>query len=68
MPEVGKEKERPPGLPEKCDVTVDSAGQAPGPPANAVAPNKKPTSDLEEVIDVDWEDDASGANTDDEPQ
>ena len=49
-------------------MTADSAEQTPGPPTKTVAPKREPTSDLEEVIDVEWDDDASGANTDDEHQ
>ena len=64
MPEIGEGKERPQECPEKWDVTADSAEQTPGPPTKAAAPTREPTSDLEEVIDVEWDDDASGANTD----
>ena len=68
VPEIGEEKKRPQALPEKCDVTAVKAKQAPGPPTIAVTQQREPTSDLEEVFDVNCDDDASGTSTDDEPQ
>ena len=68
MPEVEEEKERPRELSEKCDVAAGDAEQRPGPAAKDVTPTQEPTSDIEEVIDVDSEEYASAAGTDDEPQ
>ena len=68
IPEVDAEKERPLTMPEKYDVAGDSAEQTLNPTTNTLAPKEEPTSDLDEIIDVDWEDNAEGACTDDEPR
>ena len=68
VPEVGKDEDRPQEPPEKWGVTADSAEQRPGPATKPLEPKQELASDVEEVIDVDWEDYAGAAGTDDEPQ
>ena len=53
---------------KKCDVAGDNAEQIPDPTTKSVTPKQEPTSDLDQIIDVDWEDYASCARTDDEPK
>ena len=68
MPEVGEDKERPRELSEKCDVAADDAEQRPSPTANYVTPKEEPSSDIEEVIDIESEESDVAPGTDDEPQ
>ena len=68
LPEVGEDKTRPRELSEKCDVAAGDAEQRPGPAAKYVTPKEEPSSDIEEVVDIDSEESESAPGTDDEPQ
>ena len=65
---IRRRKRKATGTLGKCDVAFGDAEQQPGPTAKDVTPTQEPTSYIDEVIDIDSEEYASAAGTDDEPQ